>query len=153
MRLLHPRTIKIIANEDVDFSKSTSSKKLALSHAWSEIIKFKSQTKSHPKVFIDNDFDLGCYMAFIYQENKNVGCKFDDSKLEKFEELFMGYVSCAISRINKYFDDTYLFSDCVSLYFKGVNIFPFVFGKDWRKYCPVISLEEINRQINKTLKK
>ena len=153
MRILHPKTIRIIANEDIDFTKSTSSRKLVLSHSWSEMIKFKSQDKPHPKVFITDDFDLGCYMAYIYQENEKVGCKLDSSKLEKFEELFVGFTSCAISRINKYFDDNYLFSDCVSLYFKGVNIFPFVFGDDWRKYVPVESLKEIQRQVNKTLEK
>lgn len=52
-----------------------------------------------------------------------------------------------------YFDDNYLFSDAVSLYLKGVNIFPDIFGDQWRKYAPIISLKEIYRVVGKTLEK
>jgi len=151
---MHPRTIKIIATEDkIDFTKATSSRRQVISHSWAEVIKFKSQTGSHPKIFIDDDFDLGVYSRYVYECNKTIGCKLNPEKLERFEELFAGFTSCATSRLNKYFDDNYLFSDCVSLYFKGINIFPFVFGDAWRKYAPVISLKEIQRQVTKTLAK
>lgn len=49
----------------------------------------------------------------------------------------------------KFFDDSYLFSDACSLYFKGINIFPDIFGDQWRKYVPVENYKEILRQINK----
>lgn len=153
MRLLHPETIRIIACESVDFSNATSSKKQIISHAWCEVIKFKSQKYTHPKMFIEDDFDLGCYMAYIDRTNKYVGCNLNVGNLEKFEELFMGFTSFSISRINKYFNDNYLFSDAVSLYFKGVNIFPFIFGDEWRKYVPVENIGEIKRQVDKTLNK
>ena len=51
------------------------------------------------------------------------------------------------------FDDDYLFSDAVSLYLKGVNIFPKIFGDKWEKYCPIISLNEIKRVVTKTIDK
>jgi len=44
-------------------------------------------------------------------------------------------------------------SDACYLYFKGYDIFPFIFEEEdrSRKMIPVESLEEIRKQINKTL--
>lgn len=51
------------------------------------------------------------------------------------------------------FDENYLFSDCMSLYLKGLNIFKYIYGDDWRRIVPIESLKEIQRVINKTLSK
>ena len=151
MRLLHPRTLQIIATETtgLDFLDATVSKKQVLSHSWSEVLKFLATRQNHPKMFIDDE-SLGCYMKYIYTLNAEyVHCNLDSSHIDKYPIVKMGFDNPF--SIDEHFDDSYLFSDAVSLYFKGVNIFPYIFGDQWRKYCPVISLKEINRQIKKTI--
>lgn len=157
MRLLHPETLAILAEGDVDFSKATSSQKQTISHAWSEVIKFKATNQKHPKMFIDNDYFLGVYMNVVKLYGDLLGCKFNPELLEKYPQLHEKLMNSTSEDVRalteKYFDDNYLFSDTVSLYFKGVNIFPNIFGHQWRKYIPVESYDEILRQINKTTKR
>jgi len=160
MRLLHPETIRIIAEEKVDFKNATSSKRQVLAHAWAEVVKFKAQTKSHPKMFIDNDVHLGFYMSWVYLWGTMAECKLNPDVLNKYPDLREAFdlantdnEGWSLDKIDQYFDENYLFSDCVSLYYKGINIFPFVFRENWQKYCPVINLKEVSRQIDKTMNK
>lgn len=148
MRILHPTTLKIIASRK-DISKAH------ISHVWSEIFKWKASGKSHPKMFIDNDYDLGCYMAIVSVNGWFKKCNLDASKIKKLNSTIQAgwYEMWCADRIAKYFDDNYLFSDACSLYYKGINIFPDIFGDDWRKYVPVESLKEIIRQCDKTINK
>ena len=155
MRLLHPTTLETISsNKEVDFRKATSSKKQVISHAWSEVIKFKVTNQKHPKMFIYNDYGLGVYMQMVKQYGDMTGCKFNSDLLKKYPNLYEGFLSKdGFDMLDNWFDDLYLFSDCISLYYKGINILPFIYGDDWRKLIPVESLKEISRQINKTLDK
>lgn len=151
MRLLHPTTIKILANHP-EFPKTH------LAHAWSEVFKFLAQSKSHPKMFITNKKHLGQYLVYLYNHATKAGCKLDKNKVFNLgENVVNGFMDYYVDDTTDYFmnefDDNYLFSDACSLYFKGTNIFPDIFGDQWRKYVPVESLTEINRQINKTLNK
>lgn len=168
MRLLHPRTIKILASHP-EFPKTH------LAHCWSECFKYLASGQKHPKMFIDNDIDFGMYLGYLYYEagtfgwKSSAGCKLDGEKIKKlrkpiidaFDKMFdylISYRDTGESNhldgfLNKYFDDNYLFSDACSLYFKGINIFPDIFGDQWRKYVPVESLKEIKRQVDKTLSK
>lgn len=50
-----------------------------------------------------------------------------------------------------FFNDDYLLSDACSLYYKGINIFPDIYGDQWRKYIPVENHKEILRQVLKTI--
>ena len=150
MRLLHPTTIKILA-ERKDVPKTH------LAHAWSEIYKFLSQSKTHPKIFFKDNREYGNYLAYIYNSCADKGYNLDQTKinnLKNAEEILAGWSLYALfgkNIIDKYFDDNYLFSDAVSLYYKGTNIFPDIFGDDWRKYVPVESRKEIIRQCEKNL--
>jgi len=153
MRLLHPETLRIIAEENVDFSNATSSRKQVISHAWSEVLKFKATEQTHPKMFIHNDYNLGVYMSVVKIYGDIAGCNFNEELLKKYSNLYIGYTSFNDRGLLEYFDVNYLFSDAVSLYFKGINILPFIFGDKWRKYVPVESLTEIHRQVTKTLGK
>lgn len=150
MRLLHPRTLEIIAKADNKiFKNATVSKKQIISHAWSEVLKYLAQDKSHPKMFFNNEDEYHIYLHYIYALNKikNVGCNLD---FEKINTKYIGvYDNTHI--INKFFNNEYLFSDAVSLYFKGVNIFPKIYGDEWRRYVPIENLEEIFRVVGKTL--
>lgn len=145
MRQLHPTTINI----------ATSNKypKTILSHAWAEVFKYLASKQNHPKVFIKNPVHLGRYLRIVYNASIIRGCNFDVTKINKLSgEVQQGFNDSTV-KIDHYFDDNYLFSDACSLYFKGVNIFPEIFSDQWRKYVPVESLEEIQRQVNKTLNK
>lgn len=162
MRILHPRTIKIIANmENSEFENATVSKKVILSHAWSEIFKYLATRQNHPKVFIQNEYDLGKYLGYLRSVGEPIGCNMNVEHLFKYDEVYQGFAlyeytskNASYSQYSKeYFDDNYLFSDAVSLYFKGVNIFIHIFGASWRKYVPVESLIEIQRQVAKTINK
>jgi hypothetical protein len=163
MRLYHPKTLEI-------FSQRQDIPKRYITSVWSEIFKWKASKKEHPKMFIDNDYDLGSYMAIIRYYGYQRGCKLDTKKVERISDDVEGgfsqysHIHCSLPRDKKrdleevtfgieqkYFDDNYLFSDACSLYYKGINIFPNLFGDEWRKYCPVISHKEIKRQVNKTL--
>jgi len=157
MRLLHPRTIEIIVKRD-DISK------VHISRGWSEIFKWKASGQNHPKQFINDDEHLGIYLAMVYDLAQAKGCNLDERKLDS--SMFISIATlktfkgarCFIWRhyqaiLAYYFDDNYLFSDACSLYYKGVNIFPDIFGDEWRKYVPVESNKEILRQVTKTLNK
>lgn len=163
MRLLHPETIRIIALicKDEDFDKSTLTRRTIISHAWSEVLKYLATRQSHPKMWL-NDVQLGAYMRVVKTYGDIVGCNLDEELIRKHDDVAYGYFVCAHNmkqasdtiRANENsfkFDDNYLFSDCMSLYFKGLNIFKYVYGDDWRRLVPVESLGEISRQVNRTL--
>lgn len=153
MRQLHPRTIQILAEKGY---------KAPIAHCWSEQFKAIASGKKHPKVFIDDEHALGKYLFYVYIIGTAIGCKFNATNIRSLpisisESFFgsyevVGYKIKIDNSLEDYFDDNYLFSDAVSLYFKGINIFPDIFGDNWRKYVPVESLKEINRQVTKTLK-
>lgn len=147
MRLYHPRTLQIFASrKDIPKRYSCS--------AWSEIFKWKASGKSHPKMFIDDDYDLGAYLHFAYDWAVFKGCKLDFGKIKKLDiDMQIGFNHYVDYNFDKYFDDNYLFSDACSLYFKGINIFPDIFGDEWRKYVPVESHKEIKRQVDEYLNK
>jgi hypothetical protein len=155
MRILHPTTLKI-ASERNDIPKTV------ISHVWSEIFKWKSSGQKHPKMFIEDEEFLGCYLAFVYRVSIIKGCNFDNYKISHLgEEINRVFKKCSeelgYKRLlqciypTKEFDNNYLFSDACSLYYKGINIFPDIFGDQWRKYVPVESLKEIKRQVDRTL--
>lgn len=159
MRLLHPRTLEIAASRD-DIPKTV------LSHAYAEVFKFKSGNRSHPKMWIKDDYKLGQYLSLVYWCGIKKGCEFDMEKVRNLsKEIYAGFCWKKTNRIiDDYvakmyviddcdFDDNYLFSDACSLYYKGINIFPDIYGSNWRKYVPVESHKEILRQLTKTLNK
>lgn len=150
MRLLHPRTIQILASHP-EFPKTH------LAHAWSEVFKYLASGQKHPKMFIDREYYIGLYLMVIYRSAKDL-CNLNVDLINNLpKNVIEGFKSPYATRnLNKllgYFNDNYLFSDACSLYFKGTNIFPDIFGDDWRKYVPVESLKEIKRQVDKTLSK
>jgi hypothetical protein len=153
MRLLHPRTLEICAMRD-DIPKTV------LSHAWSEVFKYIASGKKHPKMFLNSKTLLFYYLGFVYKFGTDKGCNFDKNKVPKsYKSDFnrgrrdvCDYSCCRFLNgleIDFAFDDDYLFSDACSLYYKGINIFPDIFGDDWRKYVPVESRVEIIRQLLK----
>lgn len=150
MRLLHPRTIEILASHP-EFPRTH------LSHCWSEIFKWKASGQKHPKCFIDDDRFLGKYLKFLYEQATAAGCNLDAQKIKSLSPTIVNNFTSRGNLINVvtciYFDSDYLFSDATSLYFKGINIFPDIFGDEWRKLVPVESLKEIKRQVDKTLSK
>ena len=154
MRLLHPYTIKIIATKctDDDFTNATVSRKSTIAHAWCEVLKFKGSGKSHPKMFIHDDYTLGCYMSYVKKYGDDVGCNLNVEHLLKYDEIYIGFCGGIWREFEHLFDEEYLFSDAVSLYLKGLNIFPYIYGNNWQKYCPIISLKEVKRIVDKTLK-
>jgi hypothetical protein len=165
MRLLHPETIRIVATvcKDEDFSSATVSRKSVIAHAWSETLKYLATKQQHPKMWL-TDSQLGAYLRVVKTYGDMVGCKLNQELLPKYEYVSYGYYNYApklkdasdIINANAKsfkFDSTYLFSDCVSLYFKGLNIFPYIYGDDWRRVVPVESLKEIHRQVSKTIEK
>jgi hypothetical protein len=149
MRLLHPTTITILASHP-EFPKTH------LAHAWSEVFKFLAQDKSHPKMFLPSHEHYGNYLSFIYQETRDKGYNLDKEKINKLSsEVKKGWewYQEDLNIFESHFDDDYLFSDACSLYYKGINIFPDIYDDNWRKYVPVESLKEIQRQVTKTLSK
>lgn len=147
MRLLHPKTINILANHP-EFPKTH------LAHAWSEVFKFLAQNKTHPKMFLKHHYYYGAYLKHVYKHATKIGCRLDKEKILNLSSAVVdGFVNGKVSDYNYYFDPNYLFSDACSLYYKGINIFPDIFGDEWRKYVPVESHKEIIRQCNKTLTK
>lgn len=126
-------------------------------------------------MFIDLPFDLGLYLGHLYYYAKSAGCKLNIKSVDKIKPRWARGIREGMSNIIKFlnnfpdialrfftlqdkftnikplFDSNYLFSDAVSLYFKGINIFPDIFGDEWHKYVPVESLKEIQRQVTKTL--
>lgn len=159
MRLLHPTTIKTItvSVKLSEFNNATISKRSVLSHAWSEVLKYMATKQNHPKMFIDEEHTLGYYMRLLYDMGTSVGCNMNATHLTKYDDLYYGFCTFHhtddLPELMSYFDDNYLFSDCVSLYFKGFNLFKHVYGYEWRKLVPVESLKEIKRQVDKTLSK
>lgn len=147
MRLLHPKTLEIAAHRS-DIPKTVTA------HCWAEQYKFMASGQEHPKCFITNEYDLGVYIRYVYEMSLVKGCNFDKDKVQNYSNDFIsGFESGdSIESVSNYFDDNYLFSDACSLYFKGINIFPDIFGDEWRKYVPVESYKEILRQITKHTK-
>jgi hypothetical protein len=141
--------------EDSEFVNATSSKKAVLSHAWSEVIKYVATKRNHDKMFIDDEIDLGQYLGYLKSFGDMVGCNMNVEVLLKYDKLYIGFTYFDDRTCNYltklYFDDNYLFSDACSLYFKGVNIFPHIFGEQWKKYVPILNLSEIKRQVSKTI--
>lgn len=155
MRLLHPKTLAILASHP-EFPKTH------IAHCWSEIFKWKANGKPHPKMFIDDDYALGSYLRFVYENGIEIGCNLDSNKInnlnEEIKEGFNGPRIIFIGKelkadFEKYFDSNYLFSDACSLYYKGINIFEDLFTGESQKYIPVISHKEIIRQCTKTCSK
>lgn len=148
MRLYHPKTLRILAQRK-DISKRFSVT------AWSEIFKWVASGKPHPKMFIDNLYDLGAYLRLVYNLAQAKDCNLDITKIKslgsEIEDGFNETVYPFWEVEKHYFDNNYFFSDLCSLYYKGVNLFPDAFKKNWRKYVPVESHKEIHRQITKTL--
>lgn len=148
MRLLHPKTIKICAKIGY---------KTVIAHAWAEVFKYLASKQTHPKMFIKSEYYLGLYLQIVYRSGISIGCKFDNKNVNKLDQKIRNgfnapYTARNLINLADYFDDNYLFSDACSLYFKGINIFRYLFD-DWRKYVPVESRKEIIRQCEKTLKK
>lgn len=156
MRQYHPITLRILS-ERRDIPKRYSCS------VWSEVFKWKASCKSHPKCFINDDYDLGVYLKIVYELATAKGCNLDKSKLKSLSrDVQSGFNTGPYSGISDhilinrifstdYFDSNYLFSDACSLYYKGINIFKDIFGDEWRKYVPVESLKEIKRQVDNTL--
>ena len=153
MRLLHQTTIEIVANQckDEDFTKATVSRKQVISHCWCEILKFKATNQPHPKMFIDDDEILGNYLSYVKHQADKIGCNLNVENLMKYDLLYIGFCNGFHPIVNDYFGREYLFSDAVSLYLKGLNIFPYVYGEEWRKYVPIENLKEVKRIVDKTL--
>ena len=149
MRQLHPKTIWIASWRD-DIPKTV------ISHCWAEVFKHVKTQQKHPKCFIDDEHYLGVYLRYVYDMGIKKGCNLDRDKVKTLPaRIQTGFETTDIpfdSMMAEYFDDIYLFSDACSLYFKGINIFPDIYGDKWRKYIPVESRMEIKRQIDKTLK-
>jgi hypothetical protein len=156
MRLLHPRTVQILATHADELPHARRS----LASCWAEIFKWKASGQKHPKQFITDDKTLGVYLFWLWTNALGI-CNLDDSNVKKLgKEVLYGWNIFFVGKFlqdfiysAKEFDDFYLFSDACSLYFKGCNIFPYIFGDEWRKYVPVESLKEIQRQVTKTLNK
>jgi len=113
-------------------------------------------------MFLNVDFELGIYMRFVYNEAIKKGCSLDRLKVKSLGNIIlhgfergncdeMGEGGQYMFLTCSDFDNNYLFSDACSLYYKGINIFPDIFGDKWRKYVPVESHKEIVRQCNKFL--
>ena len=131
MRLLSPETLRIVSTlcKDSDFDNATVSRKQIVSHAFTEQLKFLASGKSHPKCFITNHEHLGKYLHLVKHYGDIVGCNLNIENLMKYDLVYIGFcdvysVDDALCYVDEYFDRDYLFSDAVSLYFKGVNIFP-----------------------------
>jgi hypothetical protein len=155
MRLLSPKVLLTVANiaKDEDFSKATVSRKQVVSHAWSECLKYLATRQPHPKMFLDDEM-LGVYMRYIYTVNTNVGCNLNSNLIDdRYPIVRMGFDDPDYELLFKMFDELYLFSDCVSLYFKGLNILPYIYGDDWRRLVPIENLKEVPRVVGKTIGK
>jgi hypothetical protein len=111
-----------------------------------------------------NDIQLGVYARVVKTYGNIVDCNLDEELLNKYNDVAHGYFNLAttlkvaseIIECNNQsfkFDDNYLFSDCTSLYFKGINIFQYVYGDDWRRLLPIENLDEIRRVVGKTIEK
>lgn len=159
MRLLHLRTISTIATmKDSDFEKATVTRKTVLSHAYCEVMKYLATNKIHPKMFLGSEEEYGYYLKYVSVFADMVGCKFDYDKIKKYPRVYNAFASnkgiVELTKIlSERFDANYLFSDCTSLYFKGLNIFKEVYGDEWRKLVPIESLKEIRRVVDKTISK
>lgn len=165
MRLLHVETLRIISIvcTDEDFKNATVSRKQVVSHAWSEVLKYLATRQTHPKMWL-NDVQLGAYLRVVKTYGDIVECNLDEEMLRKYNDVSYGYFNLATNMkqaseiisqnsMSFKFDDNYLLSDCVSLYIKGINIFKYVYGDDWRRICPIESLDEIYRVVGKTIEK
>lgn len=159
MRLLHPQTLFTIAtSQELDFNKSTVSRKQAISHAWSEVLKYLATQQSHPKMFLDT-YRLGVYTKLVYLYGVQIGCNFNSEYLEKYENLYIVFndttnIKVANSILTDDFDDLYLMSDCVSFHMKGLNLGEIIFGRDrWNRIVPINGLAEIVRVTQKAIDK
>ena len=145
-------------SQELQFENSTISRKQAISHGWSEILKYLATKQSHPKMFLD-DIKLGNYAKLVYLYGTEIGCNFNSEFLEKYPLVFneFNYIT-SVSHANRElfcsFDELYLMSDCVSFHMKGLNLGEIVYGKNkWRKICPIEGLAEIVRVTQKAIYK
>lgn len=161
MRLIHPQILEIVATQctDEDFKTSTSSRRQIISHASSEVSKYLATRTPHPKMFLPSDRMYGFYLALVKHYADMVGNTLEIVNFIQYDDFYIGFVDGSNDlewtedKLVQWFDGAYMFSDAVSLYYKGLNVFPYIYGEEWQKYCPVISLKEIQRQVNKTLDK
>lgn len=105
-------------------------------------------------MFIDDDYDLGMYLRYVYKFATEKGCNLNidlaENKLSSDIAKGFGIVGDYFDKesenvligeiVHKYFDNNYLFSDACSLHYKGVNIFPDIYGDEWRKYILVLKV-------------
>lgn len=171
MRLLHVETLRIISLvcTDDDFKNATVSRKQVISHAYTEVLKYLATRQIHQKMWL-SDFKLGIYLRTVRYFADMIGCNFNEELIEKYREVQTAYNIASRSFSDEYtleesleyihnlkewmsLDDNYLFSDCTSLYFKGINIFKYVYGDDWRRLVPIENLDEIYRVVGKTIEK
>lgn len=133
------------------------SRKSIIAHCWNEQLKFLASEKSHPKCFITDHYHLGIYLYLVKYYGDAIGCNLNIENITKYDMVYIGFSESdfdyCMYKLDGYFDRDYLFSDCVSLYLKGVNIFQYVFGESTNKYIPIINLKEVKRIVDKTLMK
>lgn len=159
MRLLHPQTLfTLVTSKGLDFTKSTVSRKQAISHSWSEVLKYLATRQEHPKMWLDDEH-LGVYAKLVYIYGLQIDCNFNSSHLEKYSLVYDHFCSTETIRfanviLSSMFDELYLMSDCASFHMKGLNLGEVIFGKNkWRRIVPIESLNEIIRVSNKTIDK
>ena len=159
MRLLHPQSLFVLAtSQELQFEKSTVSRKQAISHAFCEVLKYLATRQTHPKMWL-TDEQLGVYVKLVYLYGVQIGCNFNSDNLEKYPIVYDNFMNTkSISSANKQlaeeFDELYLMSDCVSFHMKGLNLGEVVFGKDkWRRIVPIEGLQEIVRVTQKAIDK
>lgn len=154
MRLLHPRTLEIVSVRP-DITKKI------ISNVFNDIFKWKEDGIDHPKMFITDDAMLGRYLSLVYFYSVVRGCYLTISRVDTLSQETIDCFNAALTnttltwylkQLSQYFDDNYLFSDACYLYFRGINIFPEIFGNSWEKYVPIVSLNKIGRYVNKTNK-
>ena len=159
MRLLHPKVLFTIAtSQELQFEKSTVSRKQAISHAYCEVLKYLATRQTHPKMWL-TDEQLGVYVKLVYLYGLQICCNFNSDNLEKYPIVYDNFISTkSISEANNIlseeFDELYLMSDCVSFHMKGLNLGEVVFGKDkWNRIVPINGLHEIVRVAQKAIDK
>lgn len=105
-------------------------------------------------MFLEEDKFYGFYMALVKEYGDVIGCNLNEQHLTKYDDVWYGYVSADFDKMDRFFfDNDYMISDFVSLYLKGLNLYPYWYGDSWRKYVLIESLDEIFRVASKTVNK
>lgn len=142
-----------IAYEQLDFNKATVTQKTVISHAYCEVLKYLATRQPHPEMFLGSDYNYGQYLKFVSDIAEQVGCRFNYDNIQKYPEVWDGFCDkLDRDKLFGYFDELYLFSDCLSLHMKGLDV-GYVLFDNWRKLVPIESLKEIQRVTTKTLEK